>query len=54
MEFVFVNDWFIYWFATLTMLVYTLITFMIAVGVSFVTAVVYDIVRQVLVKWRKK
>jgi hypothetical protein len=54
MEFVFVNDWYIYWFATLTMTIYTLTTFLITVGVVFVSAVVYDIVKQIITKWKKK
>ena len=54
MEFVFVNDWYIYWFATLTLTAYTLITFLLSVGVIFVTTIVYDIFKQVTLKWRKK
>ena len=54
MEYVFVNDWYIYWFATLTLTTYTLLTFSIAIGVAFVATVVYDIFRQVTIKWSKK
>ena len=54
MEFVFVNDWYIYWFATLTLTIYTLTTCLMFVGVAFVTTVVYDIFKQVNLKWRKK
>ena len=54
MEYVFVNDWYIYWFASLTLIVYTLVTLLIAVGVSFVATIVYDIYKQVSAKWKTK
>jgi hypothetical protein len=54
MEYVFVNDWYIYWFATITLLAWTSIVWLLFVGVVFVTTVVYDIYKQVTLKWSKK
>lgn len=53
MEFVFVNDWYIYWFATVTMLIWTMFSVLILIGTAFIATIVYDIVKQVMVKWRK-
>ena len=54
MEYVFVNDWYIYWFATITMLIWTSICFLVLIGTVFISTVVYDIYKQVTMKWKKK
>lgn len=54
MEYVFVNDWFIYWFAILTLSIYTIAACMLLSGAVFVATIVYDIYKQVALKWRKK
>ena len=54
MEYVFVNDWFIYWFATATMIIWTAMAWLVLVGTVFMTTIVYDIVKQVNMKWKTK
>jgi hypothetical protein len=54
MEYVFVNDWFIYWFATLTLVCYSVIAWLLITSGVFISAIVYDIVKQITLKWRKK
>jgi hypothetical protein len=54
MEYVFVNDWFIYWFATITLVCYSVAAWLLIIAGVFVTTVVYDIFRQVALKWRTK
>ncbi len=54
MEYVFVNDWFIYWFATVAMIIWTSMAWLMLVATVFITTVVYDIFKQVTLKWKKK
>ena len=54
MEYVFVNDWFVYWFAVTTLTIWTAVSFLVVVGAVFVTTIVYDIYRQVRLKWAIK
>lgn len=54
MEYVFVNDWFIYWFATTTMVIWTSVSLLVVIGTVFVSTIVYDIYKQVTLKWSTK
>ena len=54
MEYVFVNDWFIYWFAILTLSIYTIAACMLLTAAVFVATIVYDIFKQVTLKWKMK
>jgi len=54
MEYVFVNDWYIYWFATVTLAIWTSLACLVVIGTAFISTVVYDIYKQVNAKWKVK
>ncbi len=54
MEYILINEWYSLWYATLVLAFLTMMNILVFTGVVFVVSVVYDIVRQVLSKWRKK
>ena len=54
MEYFLINEWYSYWYATLILSLLTAFNVVVWCGVAFVASVVYDIAKQVLVKWRKK
>ena len=54
MEYVLINEWYSLWYATLVLSLFTMFDLMILAAVVFTASAVYDIVKQVLVKWRKK
>jgi|694.fasta_scaffold91265_2 hypothetical protein len=54
MEYILINEWYSYWYATNLLMLMTLVNILAFAGVMFVVSVVYDIVKQVLTKWRKK
>ena len=54
MEYFLINEWYSYWYATLVLSLLTAFNVLVWCGVVFVFTVVYDIVKQVLIKWRKK
>ena len=54
MEYILINEWYSYWYATLVLGFLTMMNILVFTGVVFVVSVVYDIVKQVTLKWRKK
>lgn len=52
MEYVFVNDWYIYWFATTTLVIWSCLASMLVIFVVFLSSIVYDITKQVITKWK--
>jgi hypothetical protein len=54
MEYILISEWYSLWYATLVLSLFTMFDILVFTFVVFVIGVVYDIVRQVVVKWRKK
>ena len=54
MEYILINEWYSLWYATIVLSLLTMMNVLVFSGVVFVITVVYDIVKQVLSKWRKK
>jgi hypothetical protein len=54
MEYILINEWYSLWYATLVLSLFTMFDVLVFTFVVFVIGVVYDIVKQVIVKWRKK
>ena len=52
MEYILINEWYSYWYATLVLGFLTMMNILVFTGVVFVVSVVYDIVKQVMTKWR--
>ena len=52
MEYILINEWYSYWYATLVLGFLTMMNILVLTGVVFVVSVVYDIVKQVMTKWR--
>jgi hypothetical protein len=53
MEYVIVNEWYGYWYATMILMLMTALNILVYCGLFFVMTVVYDIYKQVTAKWTK-
>lgn len=53
MEFILINEWYSYWYATLVLGFLTAVDIMIFCAVVFLLTIVYDIYNQVTTKWAK-
>lgn len=54
MEYILVNDWYVYWFATTAMVIWTSVSLLVVAATVFISTIVYDIYRQVALKWSGK
>ena len=54
MEYILVNEWYVYWYATVMLSLLTWLSIVTLSGTVFIVSVVYDIVKQISSKWSTK